>query len=273
MNKRLYPLLFILLAAVILVLFLSSRIFYTIQPGHAAVLFKPFGGGLEKEQVYLPGFHVVAPWNNVIIYDVREQTVEEQLDVLDKSGLSIKVDVSVRFNPSPDSIGAVHARFGQAYVRTLVVPEIRSNVRQVMGRYTAEEIYSTKRAEVESAIIEETRADLSNHRNNIQMSALLVRSIQLPEQIKKAIENKLQQEQESLAYQFRLEKEKSEAERKRIAAEGEAQANQIVNSSLTPNLLRMRGIEATQKLAESENAKVVVIGSGDDGLPIILGNN
>ena len=105
------------------------------------------------------------------------------------------------------------------------------------------------------------------------MKSLLIRSISLPDQIKNAIESKLQQEQEALAYQFRLEKEKSEAERKRIAAEGEAKANRIINNSLTPNLLKMRGIEATSKLAESPNSKVIVVGSGKDGLPIILGNN
>ena len=97
--------------------------------------------------------------------------------------------------------------------------------------------------------------------------------ISFSDQIKNAIESKLQQEQEALAYQFRLDKEKSEAERKRIAAEGEARANKIINNSLTPNLLKMRGIEATSKLAESPNSKVIVIGSAKDGLPIILGNN
>jgi regulator of protease activity HflC (stomatin/prohibitin superfamily) len=105
------------------------------------------------------------------------------------------------------------------------------------------------------------------------MKALLIRSINLPEKIKVAIESKLQQEQEALAYQFKLEKEKSEAERKRIAAEGEAKANKIINSSLTPALLKMRGIEATIKLSESPNSKVVVIGSGKEGMPLILGNN
>ena len=93
------------------------------------------------------------------------------------------------------------------------------------------------------------------------------------EQVKTAIENKLQQEQEALAYQYRLEREKSEAERKRIEAKGEADANRIVSNSLTANLLKMRGIEATSKLADSPNSKVVVIGSGKDGLPIILGGN
>ncbi len=105
------------------------------------------------------------------------------------------------------------------------------------------------------------------------MKAMLIRSINLPEQIKQAIELKLQQEQEALAYEFKLQKEQSEAERKRIAAEGEAQANKIVNSSLTPELLKMRGIEATQTLANSQNAKVVIIGNSKDGLPLILGDN
>jgi regulator of protease activity HflC (stomatin/prohibitin superfamily) len=95
----------------------------------------------------------------------------------------------------------------------------------------------------------------------------------LPEQIKAAIEKKLKEEQEALAYEYRLERERSEAERKKIQAEGEARANRIISESLTPNLLKMRGIEATMKLAESENSKVVVIGGGDDGLPLILGGN
>ena len=105
------------------------------------------------------------------------------------------------------------------------------------------------------------------------MNALLIRSINLPENIKNAIESKLQQEQEALAYQFRLDREKSEAERKRIAAEGEAVANRIINNSLTDNLLKMRGIEATSVLAQSPNTKVIIIGSGKDGLPLILGGN
>ena len=114
---------------------------------------------------------------------------------------------------------------------------------------------------------------LGNETNNVTMTTLLIRSIILPDKIKQAIENKLQQEQEALAYQFRLDKEKSETERKRIAAEGESAANKIINNSLTPSLLKMRGIEATLKLAESPNSKVVVIGQGADGLPLILGGN
>ena len=271
-NKKLVPVVIVAIVALIL-LGLSSSIFYTIQANERAVLFKKFGGGLDKENVMLPGFHVKAPWNDVIRFDVAESKAEEAMDVLDKSGLSITVDISVRFYPKFDKIGDIYERFRLGYINTLVIPEVRSTVRQVMGRFTAEEIYSTKRPEVEIAIRTETAEVLGNETNNIEMTALLIRSINLPDKIKAAIESKLQQEQEALAYQFRLDKEKSEAERKRIAAEGESAANKIINNSLTPSLLRMRGIEATLKLAESPNAKVIVIGQGKDGMPIILGGN
>ena len=109
--------------------------------------------------------------------------------------------------------------------------------------------------------------------NNIEMRTLLIRSINLPAEIKTAIESKLKQEQEALAYQFKLQSAASEAEKLRIEAEGKARANQIINSSLTPELLRMRGIEATLELGKSPNSKVVIIGSGKDGMPLILGNN
>jgi regulator of protease activity HflC (stomatin/prohibitin superfamily) len=251
----------------------SNIIFFTVQSGERAVMFKKFSGGLDKNNIIGPGFNLKAPWNEVYIYDVTENQIEETMDVLDKSGLNINVDVTLRFHPMYDSIGEIFETFQKEYVARLVIPEVRSTVRQVMGRYTAEEIYSTKRPEVEGAIKSETEAILGAPGNNIVMRALLIRSIKLPEQIRSAIENKLTQEQEALAYQFRLDKEKSEAERKRIAAEGEATANKIINSSLTNELLKMRGIEATSDLAKSPNAKTIVIGSGKDGLPLILGGN
>ncbi len=272
-NRKFLPLIVVGFIAFVTIVYLSSSLFYTIRPGERAVIFKKFSGGLDKENVIQPGFNLKAPWNEVFIYDVTENKAEETMDVLDKSGLSIAVDVSVRFHPVYHRIGDIQETFGRDYVNRLVIPEVRSSVRQVMGRFTAEEIYSTKRSEVEAAIKQETAAVLGNENNNIEMKALLIRSINLPEKIKQAIESKLQQEQEALAYQFRLDKELSEAERKRIAAEGEAAANKIINNSLTPELLRMRGIEATLDLSKSPNSKVVIVGSGKDGLPLILGNN
>ena len=270
-NRKFLPIIIFGAIALFIIILFSSSIFYTIEPTQRAVMFYVFGKGLDKENIIQPGFHIKAPWNKKFVYEVAEATEEESMDVLDKNGLSIKVDVTVRFHPSYGQIGSIHEKFNQAYIQNLVRPEVRSSVRQVMGRFTAEEIYSTKRQEVENAIINETRNVLND--NNVEMTTLLIRSIILPEKIKQAIEDKLEQEQAALAYRYRLEKEQSEAERKKIAAEGEATANNIVNKSLTDQLLKMRGIEATLELSKSPNAKVVVVGSGDSGLPLILGNN
>ncbi len=271
MNKKVRTPLVVLGIVIVLMLIFSSRMFYTLQPGERAVVFKTFGGGLDKDNVLTQGFNMIAPWNKIIIYNVLEQKSEEKMDILDKSGLSMNVDVTVLYHPLPDKIGYLHERIGIGYIDVKVIPVIRSSVREIMGRYTAEEIYSTKRQEVETMIAEKASAILLE--NNIEMKSLLIRSIILPTEIKAAIENKLKQEQESLAYKFRLEKEQSEAERKRIAAEGEAKANNIVNSSLTDKLLKMRGIEATLELAKSPNTKIIVVGGGKDGLPLILNGN
>ena len=193
------------------------------------------------------------------------------MDVLDKEGLSINVDVTIIFNPFYDKIGYLHENIGPNYVSVMVIPNVRSSVRAVTGRFTAEEIYSTKRGEVEAEIIDATRNALAQ--KNIDMKDLLIRSISLPDKIKQAIENKLQQQQEALAYQFRLEREKSEAERKRIEAQGIADYNSIISASLTDRILKQKGIDATLSLANSSNSKVVVVGSGKDGLPLILGGN
>lgn len=270
-NRRLLPFIVVGVIALFVVAGISSSLFYTISATQRAVIFYKFGDGLDKDHVIQPGFHTKAPWNEVYTYNVQETSRDENMDILDKSGLSIHMDVTVRFNPMPDKIGYIYEKFNVDYVNVLVIPEIRSAVRQVMGRYTAEEIYSTKRGEVESTIKAEAEKILLT--NNVNMVALLIRSIVLPDQIRIAIESKLQQEQEALAYRFRLDKEKSEAERKRIAAEGESRANNIINNSLSDKLLKMRGIEATLELAKSPNSKVVIVGSSKDGLPMILGGN
>jgi regulator of protease activity HflC (stomatin/prohibitin superfamily) len=258
-------------AIMIVLLLFGGRMFLILDAGERGVIFKPYTSGLDKENIFGEGFHIIAPWNKMYVYSVRETQRDEPMDVLDKSGLSISVDITVRFNPIFNEIGYLYEQFGLTYINVLVIPEVRSTVRQVAGRYTAEEIYSTKRAEVEQSIIEETREVLGQ--NYIEMKALLIRSINLPDQIKNAIESKLKQEQEALAYEYRLQREQSEAERRRIEAEGIANYNRIINASLTDRILQQRGIEATTSLAESPNSKVVVIGSGKDGLPLILGGN
>lgn len=269
--KRNRTLIVIAASIVVLLIIFGNSMFKIVDPGERGILFRPFSGGLQIDMVYGEGFHVIAPWNKFIIYNVKERITDERMDVLDKNGLSVSVDVSVRYFPTYNTIPLLHQNFGESFKDQLVIPEMRSTVRQVMGRYTAEEIYSKKRAEVENSIIEEATAKLNS--NYITTQAVLIRSIILPNQIKNAIEMKLKQEQEALAYEFKLEKEEKEAERKKIQAEGEARANKIINSSLTPSLLKMRGIETTLELSKSNNSKVVIIGGGEDGLPLILNQN
>lgn len=249
----------------------TSTIFITLDPGEEGLLFRRFGGGIDPEKPpYQQGFHIVAPWNNIIVYDVRIQEREEEMDVLSSNGLNVSVDVSMRYQPMPGKIGYIHNEIGTGYVDKVVIPEIRSATRKIIGRYTPEEFYSSKRETVQQEIEEEVSVQLEA--KNIRLDALLLRSIKLPETIQAAIERKLKQEQESLEYEFRLVKEEKEAQRKAIEAAGIKEFQDIVSQGISQNYLRWKGIEATQSLAESENAKIVVIGSGEDGLPLILGN-
>ncbi|MBW8050624.1 MAG: prohibitin family protein [Cytophagales bacterium] len=270
-NKGLVRIVVIGVIGLIVLIFFSSSMFITIEPGERGVIFRKFTTGLDKEHIFQPGFTVIAPWNRMFLYQVKDQIKEETVDVLDKNGLSLHIDVTVRFYPVYNKIGELQEKFQGQYIDVVVVPEARSSVRRVMGRYTAEEIYSTKRAEVEKTIIEETEKVLSA--NHVVMKSLLLRSITLPPQIKQAIEDKLQKEQELLAYEFKLKTARKEAEKRIIDAKGKAQSNRILSASLTDKILKEKGIIATQELASSPNTKVIVIGSGKDGLPLILGGN
>jgi len=248
---------------------LTNTTFLTIQPGEKGVLFKRFGGGIDKENVYDQGFHVIAPWNKMIIYDVRLKENLEQMEGLSKNGLTIKTELSYFYKPIDPKIGYLHGEIGRDYHNQIIKPAIRSATREVIGKYLPEELYSTKREVIQSEIYESAKEAIAV--KNLLLDKVLIREVELPETLKGAIELKLEQEQESLAYEFRLEKARQEAERQRIEAEGKAAANTIINASLTDKILREKGIEATSRLSESPNSKTVVIGSGKDGLPIILG--
>ena len=256
--------------ALIAILTFSNATFLTIEAGERGVIFKRFGGGLDTENIYQPGFHVIAPWNIMYVYDIREKQIDENMTVLSSNGLNIKVDVTVRVNPGYSQIGYLHEKFGPQYTESLVRPEVRSSVRQVIGQFSPEELYSTKRDEVQTLIQQNMEAALGN--NHIELKATLIRDIELPEKVRTAIEEKIEAEQEALKYEYILNRERQEAERKIIEAEAKARSNQILSASLTDKILRDKGIEATMELANSPNSKVIVVGGDDSGgLPLILG--
>ena len=268
--KKILPIGLIVLAVILVIVF-WSRMTITIEAGKAGVLFKTFGGGIDVEQVYGEGFHFLAPWNKMVVYEVRQKEIAEDMNVLSSNGLEIKVDVSAWYQPKHADLGYLHKEIGTEYLYRVVIPSMRSAARSVIGRYTPEQIYSTKRDAIQDEIFEETKIILDTR--FVQLNRVLIRSITLPPTIKKAIESKLQQEQLTLEYEFKLEKARKEAERQRIEADGKAVANRILSASLTDKILQDKGIEATLKLAESANTKIVVIGNSKDGLPIILGGD
>ena len=256
----------------ILVIIIISKSAVTIGSGEAGVLYKTFGGGVVTDKPPLDeGFHIVAPWNRVYIYEVRQQEVFEQMKVLSSNGLEIQIDASSWFQPKYEDLGKLHQEKSEQYISRILLPAIRSAARSVVGRYTPEQLYSSKRDAIQDEIYQETREIVDDQ--YIQLNEVLVRDVTLPPTIKDAIEKKLRQEQETLEYEFRLVTAEKEAERQRIEAQGKADANRILSASLTDKILQDKGIEATLKLSESPNSKIVVVGSGDSGLPLILGNN
>ncbi|MGO2101600.1 MAG: prohibitin family protein [Psychroflexus halocasei] len=261
----------IVIAIIIVIIFISNST-VNINSGEAGVLFKRFGGGVVTDEPALgEGFHLVAPWNDVFVYEVRQQSIDEKMVVLSSNGLDIKLDVTIWYEPDYDRLGLLHKERGEDYLRRLILPTVRSATRTVVGRYKPEELYAQKRESIQEEMYVESEQMLKDQ--FVQVNRILVRDVSLPPTIKQAIERKLKQEQESLEYQYRLEKAEKEKERQRIEAEGKARANEILSASLTDKILREKGIQATIELSTSTNSKVIVIGSGDDGMPLILGGN
>ena len=257
------------IVGLIFIVLFGSSMFVTIDSGEKGVIFKKFGGGLDKETVYGQGFHVIAPWNDMFVYDVKIHETFEKMEVLSKNGLSIKIDLSFRYMPIQEQIGYLHDEIGRNYLERIIKPEIRSVTREVIGNYLPEELYSTKREAIEDEIEALTRVKVEA--KYLTLDAILIRDVTLPQTLRTAIEQKLKQEQESLEYEFKIDKARKEAERKEIEAKGISEFQKIITRTITPQLLKWKGIEATQEIAKSPNAKVVVIGNGEGDLPIILG--
>mgnify|MGYP000055971718 FL=1 len=258
----------IIIIVAVLILFSKSTV--TIGPGEGGVVFERFGDGINTEKTYGEGFQIVAPWNEMIVRKVRQQSVSDEMNVLSVNGLEVKVNGTIWYEPEFSNLGLLIKTKGEDYERELLDPAINAAARSVVGRYTPEQLYSSKRDVIEQEILDEVQILLKDQ--YLIVKRVLVEDVKLPTTIRTAIETKLKQEQESLEYEFRLAKAKKEAERQKIDAEGKATANKILSASLTDKILQEKGIEATLKLSESNNSKVVVIGSGKSGMPIILGN-
>jgi len=252
------------------VVFFFNSIVVSIYPGELGVLWRRLGGGTQIDTVYREGMHVILPINKMYIYDVRKQQFTDSINVLTVDGLTVGVKYSVRYYLEKDTLPLLHQRVGPDYVNVVVRPEIRSVMRSVFGQYKPEEIYTTQKA------IQERVSMLSKGHLGarfVSLDAVPIESITLPAKISEAIETKMAQQQLDEEYVYRLSIATKEADRKRIESAGIRDYNNTINGSLNPSVLAWQGILATEQLSKSPNAKVVVIGSGKSGLPLILGKD
>lgn len=251
-----------------LLVYFFDSIVISIHPGELGVLWRRLGGGTVIHTVYREGLTLILPINKMYIYDARKQRVSDSIDVLTVDGLTVHVEYSVRYFPNPDLLPLLHQKVGPDYLDVVVRPEVRSVIRTVFGQYKPEEIYTTQKA------IQERVSVLSKIRMEarfISVDDVPIERISLPTRIADAIESKLAQQQLDGEYVYRIAVAGKEADRKLIEARGQKAYNDMVNQSLTPSLLQWRGILATEALSQSPNTKVVVVGGGKNGLPLILG--
>ena len=251
----------------LIILFLWPSVVISIKPGELGVLYARFRGGTQLQHTYEEGIHFIQPWNIMYIYDVRVQEETQNIDVLTLDGLTINVQISLRFQIIRDRLPALHQEIGPRYRDKVVLPIMNSAVRQTIGSYRPDDLYSTARQELQDQMLVDAVEEMG--RIPILIQGFVVKTITLPEVLRDSIERKLVAEQSYLRYKYILLEEQQEARRKIIEAEGIKAYQMLVNEHMTQNFLRYQGIQATKDLASSSNAKVVVIG-GKDGLPVIL---
>jgi len=239
-----------------------------VPSGHKGVFYSTFGGGTEFGKIYGEGFNFHLPWNKMIVYRTQIQEMKEDLTVLSSDGATIKMQVSILYYPDPAKLDSLQVTVGEGYYGDIVAPNIRGIARAVAGRYKPEEIYSTKREEVAQEIIAELTAQVA--KKWIVIENVLIRDVTIPDKISEAINFKLTADQEAQRMQFTIEKERLEADRKRIEAQGIADFQKIVAAGLTPSYLKWKGVEATEKLAQSSNSKIIMVGNTSNSMPVIL---
>jgi regulator of protease activity HflC (stomatin/prohibitin superfamily) len=298
-------------SVVLMVMLLAATVLYpyvviTVPSGQVGVLWKRFNGFdfycwcfvgrgtiLDPKQLRNEGLHIVWPWDKLFIYDLRLHSSTQTYNAISKDGVSVIAQISIRFQLLHNSVGVLHKFIGPQYLVSVVSPEIGSQAREVISQYTAQEVY-TSREPIQEKIRNNSQKSLGTHLNNliqpeameqpdpknfndflqnsIQILDTLVLSIELPPAIVAAINRQTEQFYQIQEFKFRVEREAQESKRKQIEANGIAAFQRTVSQGISDSYLRWRGIEATLALAQSSNAKIVIIGNGKDGLPIILGN-
>ena len=237
-----------------------------VPSGHAGVYYSLLFGGTRTRRICKEGIQFKLPWDTIFDYDVRIQQLTYKYSVISSDGLTVQFNTSVRWRPRLESLGLLQKQIGPDYAQKIVIPETQTALREVVGNTPIDQIYSTNVIILQRAVI---RAVEEISGKYITIDNILITDVDIPEALRKAIEAKVTQFQNSLQYDYVLSVAKKEAERKRIEAEGIRDFQSIVTPGISENFLRWKGIEATLDLARSNNSKVVVIGA-QNGLPLIL---
>jgi prohibitin 1 len=225
--------------------------------------------GRVTGEVLPEGMHLINPLKANHELSIRTQELKESASVPSSEGLVMNLDTSLIYHLNPEKAAEVYQKIGPNYMTVLIEPNLRAAIREATASHTANALYTGEREMVAKQIYDQLTTKLGER--GLLVESVLLRDIQLPMTLKSSIESKQQAEQEALAMNFRLQKETQEAQRKRIEAAGIRDFQQIVAQGISPQLLEWKGIEATETLAKSANAKVVVIGNPKNGLPLILG--
>ncbi len=250
-------------------IFAIAQIFTVIPAGTVGVV--DFLGNVS-DNTLKPGVNIVNPMAKIIKYSFKTQEIKETMAIPSKEGLPVQLELSLLFRVDPAMANDIYKSVEAGdYLNVILIPQFRSVVRGVTAKFEAKALYSEARERLADEITSQLQQNVSDR--GIIVESIPLRQIALPAGLTQSIEEKLQAEQESQKMSFILTKEKQEADRKRIEAKGIADFQEIVSQGINDDLLRWKGIEATEKLANSKNSKIVVIGSGKDGLPLILGNN
>jgi prohibitin 2 len=266
------------LILLLLILGLWNRIFVTIPPGSVGVLWLRFFGGTVTGFHLGEGTKVILPWDKVYLYNSRLQRVDVSISAMSAEGLPVQIQGSASIQIIPDRVAVLNADVGPDYRTIMLEPAIQAAVRERVAVLSVQELVTMSRLAVETSLLSAIKAKWSVLRNQltdstdhlIRIYEFNIREIALPQPFTTAVEDKLAEEQSTQGYKYILAREKLESERRVIEAEGIRKFQEIVTPTITEGLLRWRGIEATLALAKSNNAKVVVVGGGASGLPLIL---
>ncbi len=250
----------------IFVLFIGlfwNKIFISLDSGQQGIRWGRFSG-TQLDEYYGEGLHVIWPWDRMYIYNTRIQTKSDSMHILTSEGLAIHVDFTYRFFAMTDSIPQIHKKLGVDYAEIIVAPEVASASMSIIGNYTPQELYKISTLVIQSTIKYYLSKQLID--KNIIMDDYLIRRISLPDIVSRAIEKKMVAEQLDFEFDYKLRVEEKEKRRKSIEAEGLKLFEDISQISI----LKWKGLEVTSEFAKSPNSKIIIMGTGEKSLPLLL---